>query len=283
VYPYNMPPQELSPEFIQRLDEFEPSVGSLAVHEDPTRTVALRKRFQGFFRGMWSRISGGVRQFVRDFSRLPPTDVFEPVCRGWVRAQFRDALSGGGRTAESFLRSGYQRGLRQSATDLRRIGVEPIPGDPDALLNRPAFAKDFRSIRDQYYRSLDGIEDNAIASGLAVYTAGIRNEDTKAQVMQAISGSLRTGQNATDRVARTSIVDSFNSALLTRYESEGIETVGAVIELKFTTAGDQRVCQRCRALERRDTGQGRGVFTIREARGVIPVHDGCRCRWVPLS
>lgn len=60
-----------------------------------------------------------------------------------------------------------------------------------------------------------------------------------------------------------------------RFRSSGLRSGGgAGGRVALETAGDDDVCPECERLEGR-------VYTVRAARGVIPVHPRCRCSWVP--
>ena len=48
-----------------------------------------------------------------------------------------------------------------------------------------------------------------------------------------------------------------------------------MVEAEFQTAGDDRVCPQCAALN----GE---IYKVEDARGVIPVHPRCRCNWLPV-
>ena len=74
------------------------------------------------------------------------------------------------------------------------------------------------------------------------------------------------------RLARTEIVHTYAEGSLDSYERLGVEEVGVLAE--WSTAGDDRVCPQCSSLE----GQ---ILTIKEARGLIPLHPNCRCAWIP--
>ena len=75
-----------------------------------------------------------------------------------------------------------------------------------------------------------------------------------------------------EMIARTEIMRAFNEASLTEMENWGVEGVSALAE--FKTAGDDRVCEICQPLEGK-------IYTIKEARGVLPKHTRCRCIWLP--
>ena len=74
-------------------------------------------------------------------------------------------------------------------------------------------------------------------------------------------------------IARTAIIMAFAEGQLTEFENWGV--TGVTAEVEFATAGDDKVCNKCASME----GQ---VYTIAEARGVIPIHRNCRCMWLPV-
>jgi SPP1 gp7 family putative phage head morphogenesis protein len=75
-------------------------------------------------------------------------------------------------------------------------------------------------------------------------------------------------------IAQTEIIRAHAEGALDAYKALGISDVFALVE--FSTAGDDRVCPKCKALNGK-------VYTIEKARGVIPVHPGCRCTWIPYT
>jgi hypothetical protein len=54
----------------------------------------------------------------------------------------------------------------------------------------------------------------------------------------------------------------------------GVTELGAAVE--WSTAGDGRVCEMCAPLNGI-------VLTTKEARGLLPRHDECRCCWTPAN
>ena len=71
-------------------------------------------------------------------------------------------------------------------------------------------------------------------------------------------------------LARTEIIHAHAEAQLDGFEELGVKKVGARVE--FLDSSDDLVCPRCKKLNGK-------VFTIKQARGVIPVHVFCRCSW----
>lgn len=59
------------------------------------------------------------------------------------------------------------------------------------------------------------------------------------------------------------------NTILEQYEMMG------VTKAIFSAVLDTKTCIKCLALNRK-------IYTLKDAKGVIPVHNNCRCMWVPL-
>ena len=178
----------------------------------------------------------------------------------------------------------YGRAIVQADALARRAGIPAATPGPlalpdfrsvDFVLREPRHADALQAIFGRNLRELDGVGrayeqriQRALADGLA-------NNWTPDRIARTIREGTKgiTGARA-KTMANTEIVRAHAEGTLNRFDQLGVETVGVVVEMEFTTAGDNRVCASCEALE----GE---LFTITEARGVIPVHANCRCRWTP--
>jgi len=89
------------------------------------------------------------------------------------------------------------------------------------------------------------------------------------EMQKSISGLSRVRARM---IARTEIIHAHAEGQLASFRMLGVEELGIMAE--WSTAGDDRVCPDCGALE----GE---VFTIDEAEGLIPLHPNCRCAWIP--
>jgi SPP1 gp7 family putative phage head morphogenesis protein len=74
-------------------------------------------------------------------------------------------------------------------------------------------------------------------------------------------------------LARVEVIRAHANAQLDAFELLGIKKVG--LKAEWHTAGDEKVCPKCKPLEG-------AVFTIAQARGLIPRHVNCRCCWLPI-
>lgn len=77
-----------------------------------------------------------------------------------------------------------------------------------------------------------------------------------------------------EMLARTEIIRAHHQATIQEYRNWAVE--GVVVKAEFVTAGDDRVCEQCLALERQ-------VFTLDQIEGMIPVHPQCRCIALPFK
>jgi SPP1 gp7 family putative phage head morphogenesis protein len=77
-----------------------------------------------------------------------------------------------------------------------------------------------------------------------------------------------------ETIARTEIIRANAEGNLDAMEALGVEEVGVLVE--WSTAGDQRVCGLCSALD--------GItLKIKESHNLLPRHPNCRCAFIPAN
>ena len=114
---------------------------------------------------------------------------------------------------------------------------------------------------------MDAQISRTLAEGMV---AGLNPKDIADNLVERVES---LGLNRARMLARTEVINAHAEGTLNTLESFGIEEVTAQVEL--VAAMDERTCAVCEGLNGT-------VFTIKEARGVIPVHPNCRCTWVPV-
>ncbi len=75
-------------------------------------------------------------------------------------------------------------------------------------------------------------------------------------------------------MARTEIIRAHHQATIMEYQNWAVQ--GVVVKAEWMTAGDNRVCSECLALE----GE---IFTLEVAMNMIPLHPSCRCIALPFK
>lgn len=280
---------------------------------DPTRTKTLRKRYAQKLRGRFAAINTEIRSGVRDRDvfglrddrRTRPADTLAtplpsqfPERRDrqletfddWLQRQLdNDVLAVIGPNRNQFVRTGYERGLTHAEREARKIGVNVPDEQIQGVVARPIHREELQTAYTRDYSELEGITqavsqqaNRTLAEGLA------RGENPRAIARRLTDRIDAIGKTRATTLARTSVIDTFNAAALNRYEQlDGVEGISVTAE--WQTAGDNRVCPICEALEGR-------MWTIEEARSATvsvaghddipvrpPAHPNCRCAIIPST
>lgn len=173
-----------------------------------------------------------------------------------------------------YLRSAYQKGMAGAVYQMRRGGVQVEDRWIDAGFYRPIHADAVGLIYTRAYSDLEGITkamDTKLSRTLAQgMVEGLGMDELADRVDEDIDS---IGIARSRVLARTETIRAHADATLNTYDEAEIE--GVIVESEFATAGDDHVCPKCEKLEGK-------VYTLAQARGVIPVHPNCRCAWIPV-
>jgi SPP1 gp7 family putative phage head morphogenesis protein len=174
---------------------------------------------------------------------------------------------------QTFIRAAYTKG---AGSALRMIS-KADPGVKEltlqSLLNVPFHRERLAQLFDRNFTELKGFTSSmstriqrAIADGL---TAG----DNPRSLGKRISDSMKLDRSRATTIVRTEIIRTNAEAQLNTFERFGVK--GVQLEAEWITAEDDRVCPDCEDMNNK-------VFSIEEARGLIPLHPNCRCNWLPV-
>lgn len=247
---------------------------------DPTRSGGLRVRYRREVLRRWGQIERGVRQAftqrdifgLQTLAELPAERAFaEGALPSRIERFFRwfveyasQLLDIGGRWQERLVRAAWRHGERLGEAAVGRA----LPAPPAATTPAPLQAA-IQANQDRLQAILEATSTEiSEALGQTLLT---RPNEALPSIERALEQIAR---RRSDLMAETGVVEAINEGTLHALERLGVETVAADIEVVFTTQGDTRVCQRCRALSG-------NTYRVADARGVIPVHARCRCHWVP--
>lgn len=183
-------------------------------------------------------------------------------------------VSGRVRWADRYIETAYQRGIADAGRKLRGAGVDVGETWIANAFNRPIHADRVGLIFTRVYRQLKGITDAMDQQISRTLAQGIAEGRGPQYIARALAADVHSiGIRRARVLARTEVIGAHADATINAFEEAGI--AGVEVESEFATARDNRVCERCEALEGR-------VFSLRQARGVIPVHPNCRCAWIPI-
>lgn len=274
----------------------------MAKTRDPSRTVLLRRKFEIQLRKRLKSISKAARKLIVTddefgLTERTPFQVMQQrfafstdsqkvaAFRVWLQQQIDDKLltvdNAGMPWTNEFVESSYKKGLGRAYTDVGGAAAAGVPGFLDTKENflRSAFfapetLDKVQLLSTRTFEELKGIGAATAQQLNRIFAGGIADGLGAEAIARQIDNSIVTIERTRARVlARTEVIRAHAEGQLDGFGKLGIEEVEG--EVEWLTAGDERVCPDCVAL----SGQ---IFTIEEARGLIPLHPQCRCAWKPV-
>ena len=208
----------------------------------------------------------------------------------WLKGQLRSVLVG--KTEEElwrrYVEAGWRKGAGRAFDDVNGARKALSAGDQRKLdfydgsraeflrssFGAPESVEKVKLLAARSFDDLEGVTDEMSVRMSRALTDGLVQGQGPAEVARALNDVADLGLSRAMTVARTELIAAHAEGQLTALEQLGVEEVGAAVE--FSDAGDDAVCPKCQALEG-------VVLKLAEAHGVIPVHPGCRCAWIPAN
>jgi len=187
----------------------------------------------------------------------------------------------------------YKRGIIRARSELKKAGLD-VPsvdatGGIDIVMGMPMHVDRVGLLFTRVFNDLKGVTTAMDTIISRVLAQGLADGDGPAflarKLVAAINGTgmgdlavkdaLGRHMPAMDRavlIARTEIIRAHHVATIMEYRNWGLE--GIRVQAEWSTAGDDRVCPLCAAMEGK-------VFTLDEIEPLVPLHPGCRCIALP--
>lgn len=183
-----------------------------------------------------------------------------------------------------YVESAYKKGMGRAYADSKGKEIKKLPGNffrgsqaefLRAAFNQPEKLSKVRLLATRTFEELKGVTNQMATQLNRALANGLLQGLSPKQIAKSMSDNIKgLSRKRALTIARTEIVHAHAEGQLDAFEDLGIEEIGIYAE--WSTAGDDKVCPQCIPLE----GQ---VFTIEEARGLIPRHPSCRCAWIPIT
>lgn len=245
---------------------------------DPTRTVTLRRQYVAEARRRFEALKAEIRQTIAngllgDDGYLDTGMISSFIT--WLR-QATPRLILSGEWQERYVRSAYLRGIGQAD---RAVKQANIPIRPVEVLGIFLYQAEVEALFQQAVSNLARIGQAMVSEIEARLTASLPEHLANSEMETLILDRVdKIGLTRATVMAVTGVVGAVAAATLSRLAGYGVNQVGLLVEL--TTA--RTPCPICVGLRDRENGFGPGIFTIEQARGILPIHPRCRCRWSPL-
>lgn len=199
-----------------------------------------------------------------------------------------------------YVEDSYKRGIARAKYEMKKAGYL-LPEDifdksVAASFNNPFHMDRVGMLYSRVYSDLKGITDQMDTQISKVLAQGMidgENPRTMARKMRAVIegggeelgitdtlGRFIPAKRRAEILARTETVRAYHQANIQEMKNWGIEGVSVVAE--WSTAEDDRVCDKCKAMTIDEDGQLR-IYTLDEIQNLIPLHPNCRCLALPVS
>ena len=194
---------------------------------------------------------------------------------------------------DMYVLDSYKRGIMRARYELRksrkRIPSLEATGGILASLSLPIHLDRVGVLFTRVFSDLTGITSQMDTIISRILAQGIIEGDgprlLARKILAAIDGTdigslgltdtlgrYITPQRRAITLARTEIIRAHHLATIQEYRNWGV--LGVHVMAEWSTAGDDRVCAECMALEGK-------IFTLDQIEPMIPLHPNCRCLALP--
>ena len=275
---------------------------------DPTRTLGISRKFIADLRRRVRKLMSQVRDFMVDkdalglFQRTTlltlvgerefefTTDANKlSAFNNWFKQQVDSnvlSVPAGSDPSKpwtaQYVESAYRRGQQNAylSTKEAKLAGSHVGDQTTEQFLRSAFLQPEVMSKVQFlatrsFETLKGVTASMSSDMNQILARGIASGDNPREIareMQARLGSFT--RTRAETIVRTETIHAHAEGQLDAFTKLGIEELG--LQAEWSTAGDDRVCEECGAME----GQ---VFDIDTARNMIPLHPNCRCTWIPAD
>lgn len=280
------------------------------LRRDPSRTTMLRKRFLRELAKRFAVLKREITQLIytEDALALEDTTPLNErltenaarqrwqflrsdqkigAYRDWLQGQMDSRIlsldSTGSAWTGAYVKSAYKQGLLNAFMAARRGKL----GDPSSDFYTGSMTEFLRSafgggvaiekldlLATRTYEGLKGVTTQMSTQMSRVLASGIADGKNPYQLARQLNEEVGFALSRAARIARTEIMHAHAEGQLDSFDRLGVEELGILAE--WSTAGDDRVCPLCAPMEG-------AIFTIKEARGMIPRHPNCRCTYIPAN
>lgn len=174
---------------------------------------------------------------------------------------------------QSFIRAAYSKGMATALAQIGKAEPEVATLSVPHLINVPFHRDRLAQLFDRNFTELKGFSSSASTGLQRIIADGLLRGDNPRTMASEIASRLDIDKGRATTIARTEVIRTNAEAQLNTFERFGVEDVS--LEAEWITAGDDRVCEECDAMAGK-------IFSIEEARGMIPLHPNCRCDWLPV-
>lgn len=206
--------------------------------------------------------------------------------RSWIEQKLADLITSRSEEEKwkAYIQQGFRRGAERALEDLARVRgkswlkekIGGIKGGREAFLResfgRPVSVDRLKGLVSRTFTDIRGTTESIANDMREVLAESLVAGRGIKETTKALEQELDWDEKRLERIARTELIRAHAEGQLTELEHLGVEKVGVMVE--WTVTKDNALCPLCASMEG-------VVFTLGEARDMIPRHPNCRCAWIP--
>lgn len=190
--------------------------------------------------------------------------LFQPPLRGFIGVHPNEFWG------DQYIQAAYKKGMERGRKELKKSGISYIDTSSASIGAAFSTQMHMERVRLLYTRAFTGLKGITEAMNLEIsrIIADGMSIGTKVETIarNITMGVEKIGIVRAKTLVRTEMIRAHHMATIAEYETARV--LGVEVMAEWLTAGDARVCPRCFALEGK-------VFTIEQAKGMIPAHPNC--------
>lgn len=268
---------------------------------DPTGTSSIRERFGKFIRAKFRKLRRALRKAVLtddvfglakrrveklasnafggadtenvDFKFATSSEKLAEF-KKYLEKQLGGTLLSDEELWQKYVEQGFAKGAGKAFQQATPDDMEP--GDERTWLRsafgRPESIEKVKLLASRSFGELEGVTSQMGQRMGRILAQGLTEGANPRDIADDLDGELGLGARRAEVIARTEIVRAHAEGQLDAFEKLGVSELG--VEVEWSTAGDDRVCEECASMEGK-------VFAVEDAHDMIPAHPNCRCAFIP--
>jgi SPP1 gp7 family putative phage head morphogenesis protein len=207
----------------------------------------------------------------------------------WLKKQLLSRVIGKSQEAlwQAYIDRGYKMGAGRAFDDVRGYAkgyaadqstADFYRGTKEEFLKssfgQPVSVEKVKLMAGRAFDDLENVTADMSTKMSRVLTDGLVQGKSPHAVAKDMVDQVGLSRVRAETVARTELIRVHASGTLIALKQLGVTEVG--VEVEFSTANDELVCEECAAMEG-------VVMSVDDAEGIIPIHPNDRCVWRPAS
>lgn len=203
--------------------------------------------------------------------------------RDWLDKQINEGVITVNRSpwTERYIKSAYEKGVNKAFTAANKLKMALdeqgfIAGQSmhlKQLLTGARATRQIQMLGTRAFEELKGVSTDMAGKMNRILAQGFLEGKSAKAIAKEMSKQTGLSLKRAKVIASTEVVRANAEGMLDSLERLGIDKVG--VKAEWHTANDERVCEQCAPNEGK-------IFSIDDARGMIPVHPRCRCSFEPI-